>query len=243
MASWEPDTMASWFHDRINEMAFLVAMVSQKGGVGKSTLARLLAREFAAQQWNVKICDLDISQGTSFLWRGRRLQSGIQPDVPVEQFGSVDKALKLASQYDMLIFDGAPHSTSQTREIAQASNLVVIPTGLAVDDLQPAVTLAHELVKHGVSRHKIVFALCKVGDSAPEIEDARSYLLKAGYDILPGDLPEKTAYRRASDEGRALTETRFPSLRGRAEELAQAIVDRISQTDNDASKTKKRSVA
>ena len=228
-------------------MAIVVAFVSQKGGVGKSTLSRLLAREFAAQNWSVKIADLDISQGTSFQWRARRLERQVEPDVPVEQFGSVDKALKIADQYDMLICDGAPHSTSATRAIAQASHLTVIPTGLAVDDLQPAVTLAHDLVKNGVPREKIVFALCKVGDSDTEIEDARAYLEKSGYGILPGSLPEKVGYRRASDEGRALTEARYPSLKERAEELAQAIVDRISQLSAETPKArtdqKKRSVA
>jgi chromosome partitioning protein len=210
-------------------MTFIVAMVSQKGGVGKSTLARLLAREFAAQDWSVKIADLDVSQGTSFQWRSRRLESQIEPDVPVEQFGSVEKALKLADQYDMLIFDGAPHSTSATRAVALASNLTVIPTGLAVDDLQPAVTLAHDLVKQGLHRNKIVFALCRVGNSAAEIEDGRAYLENAGYDILPGTLPEQVAYRRASDEGRSLTETRYATLNMRAEELAQGMVDKISK--------------
>ena len=225
-------------------MAFIVAMVSQKGGVGKSTLARLLAREFAAQGWNVKIADLDISQGTSFEWRMRRLQGKIEPDVAVEQFGSVDKALNLADHYDLLVLDGAPHSTSATRAIALASHLTVIPTGLALDDLRPAVVLAHDLVKQGVSRDKIVFALCRVGDSALEIEDSRAYLEKTGYGILSGALPEKTAYRRASDEGRALTETRFPSLKERAEELTQGMVDRISQLDADTGKPKKkRSIA
>src|ERR1700683_2237539 len=221
-------------------MAFIVAMVSQKGGVGKSTLARLLAREFAAQGWNVKIADLDISQGTSFEWRMRRLQGKIEPDVAVEQFGSVDKALNLADHYDLLVLDGAPHSTSATRAIALASHLTVIPTGLALDDLRPAVVLAHDLVKQGVSRDKIVFALCRVGDSALEIEDSRAYLEKTGYGILSGALPEKTAYRRASDEGRALTETRFPSLKERAEELTQGMVDRISQLDADTGKPKKK---
>jgi chromosome partitioning protein len=38
----------------------------EKGGVGKSTLARLIAREYAATKWNGKIVDLDIGQGTSF---------------------------------------------------------------------------------------------------------------------------------------------------------------------------------
>jgi chromosome partitioning protein len=95
-------------------------------------------------------------------------------------------------------------------------------------------------VKQGVPRGKIVFALCRVGDSIPEIEDARNYLTKAGYEILPGALPEKVAYRRASDEGKALTETRYSSLNQRAEELAQGMVDRISRFSAD---NKKRSIA
>jgi chromosome partitioning protein len=204
-------------------------MVSQKGGVGKSTLARLLAREFATQDWRVKIADLDISQGTSFQWRARRLEHQMEPDIAVEQFGRVDRALELAAQYELLIFDGAPHSTQATHAIALACDLVVIPTGLAVDDLQPAVLLAHDLAKNGISKNKIVFALCRVGTSATEIEDARAYLTQSGYPVLPGAIPEQVAYRRASDEGRALTETRFVSLNSRAEELAQAMVDKIGE--------------
>jgi chromosome partitioning protein len=58
-------------------MALFIGMVSQKGGVGKSTLARLLAREYANAGWNVKIADLDVSQGTSFSWQARRLQNAL----------------------------------------------------------------------------------------------------------------------------------------------------------------------
>lgn len=222
-------------------MAIIVSMLSQKGGVGKSTLARILACEFAGQSWNVKIGDLDISQATSFQWRSRRLQNNIEPDVPVEQFGSVQKALALAPQYDLLILDGQPHATSSTHAAAVASHLTVIPTGLALDDLAPAVVLAHDLVKDGVSREKIVFALCRTGDSPAEIEDAREYLQKAGYEVVPGAIPDKTAYRRASDKGRALTETRYDTLNQMAEEVAQGIVDRISQLSSTT--TKKRSIA
>ena len=58
-------------------MAVLLALISQKGGVSKSTLARLIAREYANAGWNVKIADLDVSQGTSFHWQGRRLQAAV----------------------------------------------------------------------------------------------------------------------------------------------------------------------
>jgi chromosome partitioning protein len=161
----------------------------------------------------------------------------------------LEQVLKVADAYDLIIFDGAPHSSQATRALALASDLTVIPTGLAVDDLQPSVTLAHELVKAGVPRSHLVFALCRVGNSPSEIEDARQYLEQAGYPVLAGSLPEQVAYRRASDEGRALTETRFSTLNQRAEELAQALVDKIGERSPTGRKPKpaptrtKRSVA
>ena len=155
-------------------MGIVIGVVSQKGGVGKSTIARLVAREFAAQDWSVKIGDLDISQATSFKWRARRLQSGVEPDVPIEQFGRVDQALKATGHHDLLVLDGAPHATAATQQIARSSDLVVIPTGLAVDDLEPGVLLAHDLVKAWLSPWRLVFALCRVGTSDPEIAESLS---------------------------------------------------------------------
>ena len=147
---------------------------------------------------------------------------------PIEQFGRVEHALKMVDQYDLIVLDGAPHATAATEQIARASDLVVVPTGLAIDDLEPGVLLAHDLVRAKIPRQRIVFALCRVGISNSEIADARRYIGDAGYAVLAGALPEKAGYRRASDEGRAATETRFQSLNQAAEWIAQGIVDRIA---------------
>ena len=112
-------------------MAIVVGVVSQKGGVGKSTIARLLAREYASAGWQAKIADLDIAQGTSFSWQARRLRNDIKPAVAVERFGTVEQALHVADHYDLLILDGPPHSTAGTLRIAQASDLIVLPSGCA----------------------------------------------------------------------------------------------------------------
>src|SRR6185436_5901363 len=98
-------------------MALLIGVVSQKGGVGKSTIARIVAREYAQAGWRVKIADLDIAQGTSFNWQARRLQSKVAPDVPVERFGTLALALKVATHYDLLVVDGPPHATEGTLAI------------------------------------------------------------------------------------------------------------------------------
>ena len=210
-------------------MALFIGMVSQKGGVGKSTLARLVAREYAKAGWNVKIADLDVSQGTSFNWQARRLQSSLEPVIPVERFGTVEQAIKGSSLHDLVILDGPPHSTVGTLKIADVAQMVVLPTGLSLDDLEPSVLLAYEIVKKGIPKQKIIFALCRVGESESEITEARSYIGQAGYAVLKGEIPEKTAYRRASDEGRTLTETRFPTLNQRSDLLAQSIVDQLNR--------------
>jgi chromosome partitioning protein len=74
----------------------------------------------------------------------------------------------------------------------------------------------------------MLFALCRVGTSQLEITEARRYLAEAGFRVLAGELPEQVAYRRASDEGRAATETRYPSLNRRAERLAQSVVNSMA---------------
>lgn len=210
-------------------MTELIAMVSQKGGVGKSTLARLVAREFANAGWMVKIADLDVSQGTSFHWHQRRLENQIEPHISVERFATFDQARKLNPHLDLLIVDAPPHSNASTLRIAGECQLVVLPTGLSLDDLQPGVLLAHELTKHAIPKRKIVFALCRVGESPLEIEEAREYLASAGYTVAHGAIPEKIAYRRASDDGRAVNETRFPTLNQRSEELTQSLVDQFKE--------------
>jgi chromosome partitioning protein len=212
-------------------MAYIIGFVSQKGGGGKSTLARLVAREYAANGWNVKIADLDPGQGTSFKWHNRRLQSKIEPDIAVERFRTVERALPLSEHYDLFIFDGPAHSNAGTLAIAQASNLVVLPTGLSVDDMEPAVLLAHELVGQGVSKDKIVFSFCRVGESEAELTESQSYVAQAGYSALEAHLPERTGYRRATDEGKALSECPYPTLKKKADDVAQCIMDRLSSAD------------
>jgi len=210
----------------------LIGLISQKGGVGKSTCARLIAREYANAGWTVKIADLDVSQGTSTDWKRRREQNAILPEIAVEPFRTVEQALRMASNYDLVIFDAPPHSMSGTKEIARVSDLVLLPTGLSLDDLRPTVLLAHELVEAGIDAGKLAVILCRVGDRENEIREARSYIEKAGYQVLTGQLPERTAYRRASDEGRALSEASHPSLRERAEEVAQSVIDHLAKRRN-----------
>ncbi|WP_165943662.1 ParA family protein [Roseicella aquatilis] len=203
-------------------MVLVVSCASQKGGVAKSSLARLLAREFADRGRRVLLTDLDLLQATSLEWARRRAESGLLPEVPVERCESVKHAMKLARQAgaDCLVLDARGFADAQTLELARAADALLIPSGLAVDDLLPAVRLAHELTRAGVPRTRIGLALCRVGDAEGEISEAARYIAGAGYHCLSTAWPERAGYRRAHDEGRVATEARHPSLRAKARAFA-----------------------
>lgn len=210
-------------------MAHIIGVISQKGGVGKSTIARLVAREFAAQGWSVKIADLDVSQGTCVEWCRLRQQHGVEPSIRVESFGLLGQALADADRFDLIVIDGAPHATAATLDIARKSDLVIIPTGLALDDLRPGVVLAHELVGKGVDADKLAFVLSRVGESSAAIDDARTFLGRAGYLVAGAVLPDRVGYQRAMDAGYAASETIHRSLNKKAVAVAQDIVDRLTR--------------
>ena len=208
-------------------MTYVIGMISQKGGVGKSTLARMMAREFVSGGMTAKIADLDTQQQTCTHWAGRRAENGLSPEMQVQGFASVRSAMDDAPRFDVMILDGKPNASEQTLEIARVADLCVIPTGPTVDDLHPGVVLAHGLRQKGVAR-RIVFAMVKTTSSERETAAARDYLSQAGYAVLEGEVPVSTAYGAASDAGRAITETSFRSLNARASVLAQSVIDRMA---------------
>jgi chromosome partitioning protein len=215
----------------VEDKVLVVGCASQKGGVAKSSLARLLAREFSAAGRRVLLADLDVLQATSLAWAHRRTAAGLRPEVPVVRCESVKLALKLArdAKAECLILDARGFADAQTLEVAQAADALLIPAGLAVDDLLPSVRLAHELTRAGIPRTRIAVALCRSGDAASEIAEAARYVTEAGYHCLPIAWAERAGYRRAHDEGRVATEARHPSLRAKAHSFAAGALDFIEK--------------
>jgi chromosome partitioning protein len=201
-----------------------VAFCSQKGGVSKSSLTRALAVEAARSGLTVKIADLDVGQGSTVDWQKDRIAGGIEPDVPVQLHRGPKEALQHANGADLLVIDGPARADKDTLEIARVADLVVLPTGASLDDLRPAVRTANSLKAAGIPVTRMFFVLSRIGTDA-EAEAARSYIGEAGYRVAPGYVPERPAYRAIQNEGRAITEVRYPQLKTAAEAVVQALVD------------------
>lgn len=205
-------------------MAYVLSFISQKGGVGKSTLARLVARQYAADGYAVKIADLDTKQGTSTHWYTRRAQLiGDRPEVPVQPFAKLADALADGSRFDLLVLDPGA-GDGRIRDIAQSSHFAVIPTTSSTDDLDPTIRLARELARGVLSRDRIAIALCRTTGSDAASAAARLIIEKEGFTALAGELPTKPTYENAASEGRTLNETAHRGLNERAEALARSIM-------------------
>lgn len=205
-----------------------IACLSQKGGVGKSTLARLVARSYAASGWRTKIADFNTKQKTSVDWASLRLEANIEPVVAAEAFNSVKIALRQGLHYDMMVFDGRPDSEVTGREIAKESDLIILPVGVTLDDLTPQVRFAHELLANGIERQRLLFVINKSVDSQVAVNDARSFVEAANYLVAKTDIPIKTGYQMAQNTGRAMNETNYATLNDRADSVAQEIADRLT---------------
>jgi chromosome partitioning protein len=206
----------------------IVGFVSQKGGTGKSTLARALGAVVAGAGLKVKIADLDPLQQTVLQWEKLRDENQEEPSITVEGFDTAAEAIESAESDELLIIDAPAPANRGTLEVAQAAALVVQPTGASLDDLRPAVLLFHELVQAEIPKERLVLALCRLLSDAEEAT-ARAYLTKAGYEVLPGYIPERTAYREAQNRGQAVTETSHKALNERVDELMEGLYARVAK--------------
>lgn len=209
-------------------MALKIAVVSQKGGVGKSTLVRALAVEYARNDWSVKVADMDLKQKTTTEWNCIRMENDASPSLAVEPFAKVKDVLKHDTHYDLIIFDGAGQADSLTLEICKASDFIILPTGVTRDDLMPQVKLAHEFRRNGIGKDRIAFALSRVGASSGEQEAAIEFITDAGY-YYAGMIQERTSIGQCHDNGLAANETKYSSINKIIDELIQNIGNKINQ--------------
>lgn len=205
----------------------IVGVVSQKGGVGKSTLCQLIAREASARGKQAKILDFDMKQMTSTDWVRLRLQRDIEPVIQAEPVKNIRKALKLNRDYDIVLLDGAPGTPKRTAEIASVCDLIVLPTGASRADLMPTLALARRIVELRPGPDGPVIALCRVLTDK-EAATARAVIAEGGFEIIDGEMIERPGYRHAQDLGRSASETPFPSLNEKAQRLAHNILARLA---------------
>ena len=102
----------------------VIAVLNQKGGSGKTTIATHIARGLQLQGHSVLLVDSD-KQGSARDWRA------VDEDNPVPVIGldrpTLDKDLKSVSDKDYVVIDGSPQATSLAISAIKAADFILIP--------------------------------------------------------------------------------------------------------------------
>jgi chromosome partitioning protein len=178
-----------------------IALIAQKGGVGKTTLAVNLA---VATRMRTVLFDLD-QQESAVIWADRR-----KDDMPHVEFLTerrLSEGLKAAEKgkFDLAIIDTPPAAGPQAYTAAQAADLILIPCRPSLIDLD-AIRRTAQLVKSAGVPAFVVF------NAAPHsattlLEDARAIVEESGLTTAPTVLRERSAYRAAWPIGKTVVET------------------------------------
>jgi chromosome partitioning protein len=107
----------------------IIALLNQKGGVGKTTLALHLAGQWAGKGKRITLVDAD-PQGSALDWSQHRAREGLP-----RLFGVIGlardtlhrEAPELAHDADHVVIDGPPRVAGLMRSALLAADLVLIP--------------------------------------------------------------------------------------------------------------------
>ncbi len=75
-----------------------------------------------------------------------------------------EEGLRMAREEDpdLMILDGPAHAEQGGRVMAHNSDLVLMPTGYSLDDMEPQIEAAYELEDAGVPSDRVFFCFCRV---------------------------------------------------------------------------------
>jgi len=181
-----------------------IAIISQKGGAGKTTLAINLAGAATAAGYVSLIVDTD-PQATASTWASWR--GGAEPDViDCAAHALLPKKLQQAAELgaDFAVIDTPPHADIMAREACRTADLLLIPCRPRAFDLDAVRTTA-ELAK---ASGKPAFVLFVAGPPrAPLVYVEASQLIEQfGLALAPVMLPERAAYHHSVGAGKTATE-------------------------------------
>lgn len=206
------------------------ALISQKGGAGKSTLARQLA-VIAGEREPSMLIDRDPQATTSKWWERRR---GIEP--PLErpdllnlegsQLTSVVEALR--KKPGSLFIDTRPAVAEPEAEAARVADLVIVPVRPSPDDLE-AIGDTLKILRRLEKRAVLIVNAAKTEVRATA---ARAALSRYPVPVCPIHVADRTIYLDASLEGRGVSEMKGASAREAASEMRR-VWDWIEEIRNE----------
>ena len=185
----------------------VIAVLNQKGGSGKTTIATHLARALQLQGSSVLLVDSD-KQGSARDW------SAVNESNPVTVIGldrpTLDRDLKNISDKDFVVIDGSPQATDLAVSAIKAADFVLIPVQPSPYDIWATSDLV-DLVKQRIemtdNKLKSAFVVSRAIKNTKIGSEVSEVLIEYGLPVLNARIVQRIAYPNSAAIGKTVFET------------------------------------
>ncbi len=181
----------------------VAAVIMEKGGVGKTTVALNLAVAALQNGRNAAVIDID-PQATASNWTDRR--SDEKPWVVPTLTARLAHAIEQAKRQgvDFIIVDTPPHSGSDAAEAARRADVVLVPVEPHLFTLEALPKLTDVLKLAG--NPPTLLVINKAATQGTEAGSAADYIKAKGFAVCPAVLHLRAAHRHATNVGKVANE-------------------------------------
>ena len=185
----------------------VIAVLNQKGGSGKTTIATHLARGLQLQGHSVLLVDSD-QQGSARDWRA------VDEDNPVPVIGldrpTLDKDLKNVSNKEFVVIDGSPQATNLALSAIKAADFVLIPVQPSPYDVwatSDLVELVQQRIEMTDGKLKAAFVVSRAIQNTNIGKEVAAVLQDYNLPVLDARIVQRVSYPNSASVGKTVFET------------------------------------
>jgi chromosome partitioning protein len=207
----------------------VIAVLNQKGGAGKTTIATHLARALQIDGADVLLVDSD-PQGSARDW------AAVREDQPLTVVGidrpTIERDIKNIARKDFVIIDGAPQAADLAVSAIKAASFVLIPVQPSPYDIWATADLV-ELVKQRIEvtdgKLRAAFVVSRAIKGTRIGSEVAEALAGYGLPILESRITQRVSYPSTAAAGTTVMDTEpagdaAAEVRALAAELKQKLI-------------------
>jgi len=207
----------------------VIAVLNQKGGAGKTTIATHLARALQLAGRDVLLVDSD-PQGSARDW------AAVRDDQPVPVVGidrpTIDRDLKNITKKEFVVIDGAPQAADLAVSAIKAADFILIPVQPSPYDIWATSDLV-DLVKQRIEvtdgKLQVAFVVSRAIKGTRIGDEITGALEGYGLPILTARVTQRVSYPTTAASGTTVLDT---EPQGDAAAEIRAVLEEITQKLN-----------